>query len=952
MAQTQKKGLVSGILYDTSTSEFLVGAVVEFVEVNNPENKIYVSSVLSGKFSMNLTYGTYQLKASFLGLDDYTQVINVDQDKVQVPIIKMTPKATAIDEVVMEVQAMRTSLNGDTIIYNADAYKVADDVEVDGLIAKMPGIVVTDDGVEAQGETVEKVFVDGKEFFGNDVTTAIKNLPAMMVDKIEILDKMSDNAEFTGIDDGESYKAMNIVTKKNMRVGKFGKFTAQYGYPDKYYGGATVNFFNSKRRITLLAQANNLNVQNFSTDDILGATNGSKGKKSRGNSTVGKSKGISEVIATGLNYSEEFGKKVDLQGSYFFNFTQTDNTAITNRDYVADSVDSNYWWKDYYNTTKSYNSNMNHRLNAVMKYKIDDNNQLTFRPSVTYQDYSSTSASDQLINYVNAETGDFAAVLNNIINKSESENNGYNISGNLYYRTKFEKPGRNLSASLSATMSKNDKDSWSDKDYVEYYSSTEPDTLDVFQDVTTDTRSLKVSGSMTYNEPISTTTFIAMNYKFSYNKSESEKYSYDDEEHTNLWDDYSSVYYSNYMSHNIGPSVKVMTDKVMLNATGTYQNSMLTGERVYPTANEFPKTTYTFHNILYNAMLTYKMNKTNNLRVSLNSSTDNPSVTQLATVADISNTESVTAGNANLKTSYTHKASLRYMRTSTTKGRSFMMGLSASLENNYITDSTYTVSSGVNDELYGATLEDKAEVTVPVNMNGHFQASVNMSFGTPFNFLSSNVNVSLAYRLTQTPSYYNGKSIFSTGNYYTYRLVLGSNISENVDFTLGYNGGYTEVRNTYDNSLDAYMTHSGSMRIKITFLKIMTFAATGTYSGYIGDNYDEHYTILNAYLGTKLTKRKLLELSIGVNDILDQNKSFSVSSSTNYTQTQTNEVLGRYAVIKAVYSLRSFGDKDAREQMRNSRGERPDGPPMDGMGGGEGRGGGRGPGGGGGGGRF
>lgn len=469
VASAQKYGKVTGNLFDVSSSLPVAGAVVEFAPENYPDSKKYVSTGADGKFSAEMAYGSYYFKMTFLGMTDIDTLVVLRSSTLDLGQIQMETKSTKIDDVVLEVQSMRTSQNGDTLIYNADAFKVSLDSDVDGLLAKMPGIRLTDDGVEAQGETIQKIFVDGKEFFGSDVTTAIKTLPAEVVDKIEVLNKLSDQAEFTGIDDGNSYKAMNIVTKQNMRKGQFGKFSGEYGIEDKYLVGGNVNFFNDNSRITLIGLTNNLNQQNFSTDDILGATGGSSGgmksgggmmSKGSGSTLVGSQNGISTITSAGVNYTDSWGEKITVEGSYFYNASETDNVKVTDRDYFSTDDDS---YRNYYSEATTWAKNQNHRLNAKIDYKINDNNEIMFRPSLTFQNYEYTGST---WGYNQTVAGSDTTRLNNVLSSNSSDNQGYNMSGTLVYRTKFAKLGRTLTFTLNGNMSKNDKTS-------NTYSSTE-----------------------------------------------------------------------------------------------------------------------------------------------------------------------------------------------------------------------------------------------------------------------------------------------------------------------------------------------------------------------------------------------------------------------------------------------------------------------------------------------
>ena len=230
VAAFAQKGTVTGTVVDAETGETVAGAVLEFAPAAAPDKKQYSTSGFKGAVSIpSLAYGEYKLVVSFLGYNNAETIFKVSAAKQDIGKIELRP-GVQIETVVKEAKALRTSQKGDTVSYNAGAFKVTDDADVEGLLKKMPGITVSDGTVEAQGESVKKIFVDGKEFFGEDVTTAIKSLPAQAVDRIEVYNKLSDAAEFSGMDDGEGYKALNIVTHANMRQGQFGKLYAGYGY--------------------------------------------------------------------------------------------------------------------------------------------------------------------------------------------------------------------------------------------------------------------------------------------------------------------------------------------------------------------------------------------------------------------------------------------------------------------------------------------------------------------------------------------------------------------------------------------------------------------------------------------------------------------------------------------------------------------------------------------------
>ena len=236
VAAFAQKGTVTGTVVDADTGETVAGAVLEFAPAAAPDKKQYSTSGYKGAVSIpSLAYGEYKLVVSFLGYNSAETTFKVSAAKQDIGKIELRP-GVQIETVVKEAKALRTSQKGDTVSYNAGAFKVTDDADVEGLLKKMPGITVSDGTVEAQGESVKKIFVDGKEFFGEDVTTAIKSLPAQAVDRIEVYNKLSDAAEFSGMDDGEGYKALNIVTHANMRQGQYQWCSLASDHPEAHAG--------------------------------------------------------------------------------------------------------------------------------------------------------------------------------------------------------------------------------------------------------------------------------------------------------------------------------------------------------------------------------------------------------------------------------------------------------------------------------------------------------------------------------------------------------------------------------------------------------------------------------------------------------------------------------------------------------------------------------------------
>lgn len=952
-AFAQSTGKVTAQLVDATTGETIPGAVVEYTSEKSPNKKKYVTSGYKGSVEIPaLSYGKYKLVISFIGYENLEKEVTVNSANKNIGKLELKPASEQIEKVVKEVQALRTSQKGDTVSYNAGAFKVSADADVEGLLKKMPGITINNGEVEAQGESVKKVFVDGKEFFGDDVTTAIKSLPAQTVDRIEVYNKLSDQAEFSGMDDGEGYKALNIVTHKHMRQGQFGKLYAGYGYDNnenaianhKYLAGGNVNIFHGKHRLSILGLFNNINQQNFSFEDILEVSGGGGGR-GVGQYMVRPQAGVASVNAFGLNYSTAWGKKeqVTFQGNYFFNNTNTVNNSRLEKWYEAPSPIDTLNQSGYSKTL-----NNNHRFNARLDWKISENQSLMSRTGFSFQlnnPYSTTNGQQF------GESG-----LSIIDNYTKTKNRGYNISEFLQYRAKLGKAGRTIT--VSGNVRYNDREyhrnSWSNTAEALRY---DPDTVNVedleaplklrYLYTQTPSNSLNFNGTFNYTEPLSKYSQLSMQYRFGMNNSKSDKSAYvtgEDFDPTGLTPSpaLSTNSQRTYTTHRVGPGFRFSKERNTVVANVYYQHAILDGLLNENAPNE-QKIKKDFDNVTYFLMTNIFFNKENSLRVHVSSSTDEPSLTQLQNIKDVTNAQYVSTGNINLDQSYSHSIRAHYVHSNVEKGRTLMLMGMFSATQDYIGRSVYYNPSS---EITGLDYTPLQYSTYE-NMNGQWSVRGMMSFGTPLSFMKCNLNLRAGVSYSITPSMINGVKNDASNMGYNFGAVLGSNISENVDFTLAWNGNYNEALNSQAKAKNRYFNHSASLNMKVSFWKGFTFTGSCVYNQYKGytNDYNEDFLLCNLFLGKKIFKNQRGEIQIGVNDVFNQNSAFSRSTGSGYTQNSWNNVIGRYYTIQFVYNLRHFGKKGSKnigdyEGMggRGGRGGmgggRPMGPPPGGMHGG------------------
>ena len=910
---------------DATTQEGVAGAVVAVAPAAEPDNedktKFFTSGFNGATTISGIKRGDYKIKISFLGYADKVVDLKANAATVDLGKVAIEEEATKIETVVKTVQAIRASQKGDTVAYNADAFKVANDADVEGLLKKMPGITVTDGQVEAQGETVKKILVDGKEFFGEDVSTALNSLPAQSVKSVEVFNKLSDNAEFSGVDDGESYKAINIITHENMRQGVFGKVYAGYGYqPEidkitehhKYMLGGNVNYFHGSSRISLIGLLNNVNQQNFSFEDILGIDGDGGGGMRR------PQRGLANVGSIGLNYSDSWGEKekVKLQASYFYNQTRTRNLSELIKWYEAPLEELGTLEQEGHSDNRNYN----HRLNARLDWRISDKQSLMSRTNLSFQQHDPFSRTDGLQIGPDPENPD--NLYDIIRSGSEGDNGGYNFSEFLQYRLKLGKNGRFLTADARINHRDNNNESRSFSTQQTLMNEATGEHYPLLRHLSniSDSENTGVSASVNYTEPLGKTTQLSVRYNFNYNtrKSIRETTNYgDDDTYTNGVIDnlLSNRFQSDNTRHNIGPRFNWNKGGNVLVLSLEYQYSTLNG---FIQSSKDVNVTRDYNDFTYFLMGNFNINQQNSIRLFVRSNTSNPDIRQLNSILDVSNAQYVSRGNEKLHPTYSHNVMFHYNHTNLEKGRTFMWMMMFNKSKNTIASSMYTGSSITDDmipELAGSNRPIQYSTYENVK-DGTMNIGTNLSYGLPLNFMKCNFNISGGVHYSQSPSLVNGQVNTASNIGYNARVVLGSNISENIDFTLSWHGGYNQAKNSLASKGGAneYFNHSATGTFKAVFLGGFTFTASANYVQNIGftNDYNTDYTLVNAYIGRKVFKNRLGEVMVGVNDLLNQNTAFSRTTGSGFTQNSWNSVIGRYFTAQFNYNLRVFGKKGSR----------------------------------------
>lgn len=906
---------ITGKITDSKDNTPLMGAVVQAISTADTNLKNGAAADIDGNFSLiAVATGSYVIQVNYIGYKTIKRNLAVIDGDVNMGTLTMENVAKELKTVNIQGAQIRAEQKEDTSQFRADAFKTNPDASAEDLVSKMPGITSDNTGVKVNGETVQQILVDGKPFFGTDPSIALKNLPAEVIDKIQVFDKLSDQAMFTGFDDGNTQKTMNIITKRNKSEGYFGKVYAGYGTDERYIGGGNLNIFNGDRRISILGLTNNINQQNFSSEDILGATGGSGGRGGRGggsrgggnwgnnaanNFMVGQQGGIATTNALGLNYSDNWGKKMKVTASYFFNNTSNSRNDSLTRNYFTSPQDTIL----YIENSNSEALNTNHRFNARMEYNIDSHNAITFTPSISLQDNNTSSTT--LANNTMREV-----LQSHTETRNTAGSMGYNTQGNLLYQHKFGKPRRTISLNLNGTLNEKSGDgtTYALNEFI-------GDTMVRDQRYDLYSNGYTVGGNLTYTEPISKNGQLMFSYNPSYNQNSSDKYTRSRDVAGNdlpyIDTTFSSVYDNTYTTQKGGVSYRMgeRGSKYHLYAGINMQQAILNSEQDFPRNFSI---TRTFNNVLPNASFNRKYDNGKNLRVMYRTATHLPSVSQMQNVIDITNPLLLRTGNAELEQTYEHTFIVRYGATNTKTARNFFMNLYLNATQDYIGTATYIPTQ---DSLYTDVVSNTSiiinrggQLSRPVNLDGYLNSRFFITYGMPIKPIKSNFNVNAGFNYSRIPGLINNVINYS-GNYIpSAGLVLSSNVSENLDFTLSYMANYNIVNNTIQGAAsNNFYNHAASLRLNWIFLENFVFntSVTNNYYTAFSSTGDQSFTLWNAYVGYKFFK-KTLEARVSVYDLLNQNTSVSRTVTETYIENANTQVLKQYFMFQLTYTIRKF----------------------------------------------
>lgn len=937
---------LSGRAIDSNDKSGLAGATVKLLKANKDSTLVKgVSTDEQGYFKLtDVGQGKYIVSINYIGYKNCNKNITVTKNSGNIKLEDMALEASSIMLKEAVVTGVKTEIvvKEDTVEYNADSYKTQPNAVVEDLLKRLPGVEVDSDGkITANGKEIKKILIDGKEFFADDTKVGTKNIPVNIVDKVQVVDRKSDLARLTGVDDGEDETVINLSVKKGMNNGWFGNVSAGYGTDDRYEANFMINRFSDGDQFTILGGGNNTNNMRF--------TNGSASRFSR----FGGGGGINTNQNIGFNFNvgSKDSEKFRAGGNVMYSHNDQKSTNRNNRQYLFTDSTS-------FSDSRTINRNESHNVNGRfrIKWEIDSFNTFEFRPNFSFNFNESSK-----IDSTRTLDGNMRDV-NYSFNNDKSDGKSYEFAGQLVYNHKFRShPGRSFSIQMRYSMSdvNEDGNSLSQNRYYLF-----DDSLEIINQIDENHRwNNQVNGRITWTEPIGdikNALFLDIAYRANYRWNNADKLVYDvpysrSIDYMNdllsnssvrnyirntytsyalsnpvlleqlvadelamgnpvLNEDDSNRFRNDFFTQTIELGIRKVSSTLNANFGISLNPSMSRSENLINTEKSIP--TRWVWNFAPYARVRFKMSKTRSLQLNYRASTSQPSMNQLQPVADKSNPLRIVQGNPDLKPSFTQRLNARYNDFNQEAQRSIMAMISAQYTLNSIISMT-----DFNNETGG-------QITTYGNVNGVWNVFAMGMISVPLRNKHFYYSTHLNTRYSSTVGY-NNKTFNRSGTFsvnvspgMTYRTDV-------VELQLRPNYNLQTTHNTVNTKNDLTVHRYGgwfngniTLPFGLSFNTDLNFSASKGYT----DGYNTEQWLWNASVSYEFLKGRQASITARVYDILGQRKSISRSVTANYIQDSESNSLTRYAMFTFAYKFNTFGsDKNLPQGARNYGGWGPGG---------------------------
>jgi len=889
---TKAKGTYfKAIVLDSLTREPIEFATLHAKYVGDQQPRKYALTDSAGVVVLQgLPVGRATITFEYMGYKEKKFTYDIKKGANEYGELLVSEDNQMLDAVVVSGVANQMVIKKDTIEYNASSYKIQDTDMLEELIKKLPGVEIDESGnITANGKTINKVMIDGKEFFLDDPNLATKNIPAKIVEKVRVVERKSEQAQFTGIDDGDEETVLDLGIKAGMMQGWFGNLSGGLGNPlassgdMKYEGAAMIGRFTDKTQISIIANGNNTNNRGFS--DMAGSMMG--GMRGGGGGWMGR--GITTSWMGGVNANTNLKQEnSDIQGNLMY--SGSDRLIEETKDRTTMLAPD----KNLYNHESGYDKTYSDgiRFGGEWDMKLSKNVSFLLRPNVNIGrgDYES-------FNEFNTRTN--ADSTNRGYSRDYGENHNERIGGMMLWRFRFNKPGRTMSLNMNVNYSNNESDGYN-KSQTHYFKNNMIDSTSIIdQNVLRQEKSNSVTARLSYIEPMGKNFFVEGTYRYSYRKTDSDKETYSKDASGNysvLDERYTTNYDNTFVTQQAELNFMKQEEKYNITIGASMQPSYT------KSVGEGRDTSYTVTNFSPAARIDYRFSDDKFLRVRYRGRTSQPSINQLMPVNDNSDPLKQTVGNPNLDPEFTHSLSTEYRSNNRRKFSFFSAGADFSFTQNDIVAKKYYTEEGVQISTY-----ENADKNV-------YSASGRIMLNTPIAKSNFSINSFTMVR------YNNGYSYVMDAGDWTENETTNLNISEMLRLTYRNDwaeiivGGRVNYRNAWYtvSSMDDVSTWTNSINGSVNFTIPGGFNLVSdiNHTFYVGydEGYNEPTTVWNASLAKNLFKNTAT-LKFKVYDILKQSRNTSVTTTENYVQNVTNNTLGQYFMVTLTWRFGNFGNQ-------------------------------------------
>lgn len=900
-----QSSFIKGSLSDSTSAIKPANAVISILRQKDSSLVKFARSDKNGNFEISkLDSGSYLIMITYPQYGDYIDQIKLQNAQtLDLNSIYLTRKAKLLEAIIIHHAAMR--IKGDTTEFTADSFHIKPNANVEDLLKELPGIQVDKGGkITAQGQQVQKILVDGDEFFSDDPTVATRNLRADAIDKVQVYDKKSDEATFTGIDDGQKIKTINLKLKDNARHGYFGKLSA--GALDKYYNAsAMINAFKAKRKLAAIAIASSTDQTGLNWNDSrnYGFDNnnvefdgGSVTVTSNENGDLGVSdfygQGLPKSIKAGLHFSNKWDEdKYNANGNYVFNKMSTVSTGNTyTQNILADSV---YYTRNAANTNSD---RLRHTLSGTIEIQLDSSSSLKLTA------FGSAGASQNSSEGQTESLSQENKPVNSSRRNSSSDGNNANFNTSLLWRKKFKKKGRTISISFNDRYSESDS-----KGYLNNHSDFYDSNSIVYRTDTTDQNKINnvsnniIGAKITYTEPLSKKSFLEFNYSLYNNNSiqKIETYSKDlSGKYSVLVDSLSNDFKYIYLTNSGGVNYLFNNKEVNFSFGGNIANT------AFQQTDNFRDTSRksNYYNLFPRASFRYKINAFSNFNINYNGSTRQPTIDQIQPLKNNDDPLNIIVGNPTLKQQFSNNFNMFYNSYQVLNQRFFYLGGNA----NFTKDQ---ISSSYNIDTLGR------KVSRYINVDGNYSFGLYGGVGMKIPKTNITLQIGPNANISQSGNYINGEKNMTKNTSLSARLAMRMDKKDVYGFGFAATPAYTHSKSSISTVAGSrYWSYLFSLEgdyqlpWKMEIGSDVDFNLRQKISAFDNNN---NVILWNAYLEKKFLKNDVLTLRASINDILDQNKGYSRTVQPYAIEEKNYLTFRRYGLITLTYNFNNKGGDGA-----------------------------------------